>query len=60
MERLLSFLREEDGPTAVEYAAMLALIVIVAIAAIRTFGLKASELWGGNQSELRKALENQQ
>jgi pilus assembly protein Flp/PilA len=32
------FLRGEDGPTAVEYAVMLALIIIVCIAAITTLG----------------------
>ncbi|MGE3809477.1 MAG: Flp family type IVb pilin [Gemmataceae bacterium] len=32
------FLVSEDGPTAVEYAVMLALIVIVCLAAIRTLG----------------------
>jgi pilus assembly protein Flp/PilA len=32
------FLRREDGPTAVEYAVMLALIIVVCIAAITTLG----------------------
>ena len=32
------FLRKEDGPTAVEYAVMLALIIVVCIAAITTLG----------------------
>jgi pilus assembly protein Flp/PilA len=32
------FLRTEDGPTAVEYAVMLALIIVVCIAAITTLG----------------------
>jgi pilus assembly protein Flp/PilA len=36
------FLRDEDGPTAVEYAVMLALIVVVCIAAITTVGKNAS------------------
>jgi pilus assembly protein Flp/PilA len=36
------FLREEDGPTAVEYAVMLALIIVVCIAAITTLGKNAS------------------
>lgn len=36
------FLKEEDGPTAVEYAVMLALIVVVCIAAITTLGSNAS------------------
>lgn len=34
MKRLLLFLREEDGPTAVEYAVMLALIVGVCMGAV--------------------------
>jgi len=32
------FLVSEDGPTAVEYAVMLALIIVVAIAGITTVG----------------------
>ncbi len=36
------FLREEDGPTAVEYAVMLALIIVVCIAAITSLGNNAS------------------
>jgi len=36
------FFREEDGPTAVEYAVMLALIVVVCITAITTLGTNAS------------------
>jgi len=39
---LQRFLRNEDGPTAVEYAVMLALIVVVCIAAITTLGTNAS------------------
>ena len=34
MSRAKSFLRSEDGPTATEYAVMLALIIIVALGAI--------------------------
>jgi len=36
------FLVSEDGPTAVEYAVMLALIVIVCLTAITAIGTKAS------------------
>jgi pilus assembly protein Flp/PilA len=36
------FLRDEDGPTAVEYAVMLALIIVVCIAAITTLGTNAN------------------
>lgn len=35
------FLVSEDGPTAVEYAVMLALIVIVCLTAIGSIGTKA-------------------
>jgi pilus assembly protein Flp/PilA len=38
----VSFLHKEDGPTAVEYAVMLALIVVVCIAAITTLGQNAN------------------
>jgi len=36
------FLRDEDGPTAVEYAVMLALIIVVCITAVTTLGTNAS------------------
>jgi pilus assembly protein Flp/PilA len=39
---LKTFLRDEDGPTAVEYAVMLALIVVVCITAITTLGQNAN------------------
>jgi pilus assembly protein Flp/PilA len=37
-QHLVNFVRREDGPTAVEYAVMLALIVVVCITAISTLG----------------------
>jgi pilus assembly protein Flp/PilA len=39
---LHKFLRREDGPTAVEYAVLLALIVAVCIGAISTLGTNAN------------------
>jgi pilus assembly protein Flp/PilA len=36
------FLKKEDGPTAVEYAVMLALIIVVCLAAIGTLGNNAN------------------
>ena len=41
-QRIANFLRQEDGPTAVEYAVMLALIVVVCIGAITTLGGNAN------------------
>ena len=40
---VVTFLKREDGPTAVEYAVMLALIIVVCIAAITTLGSNASK-----------------
>ena len=39
---LKRLVREEDGPTAVEYAVMLALIIGVMIASLSTFGSNAA------------------
>ena len=42
LARAVRFLRDDDGPTAVEYAVMLALIIVVCIAAITTLGSNAN------------------
>ncbi|MGC4006464.1 MAG: Flp family type IVb pilin [Pirellulales bacterium] len=39
---LRRFLKSDDGPTAVEYAVMLALIVIVCLTAINSIGTNAN------------------
>jgi pilus assembly protein Flp/PilA len=39
------FLKREDGPTAVEYAVMLALIIVVCIAAIATLGSNSNKTY---------------
>lgn len=41
-QKVQRFLESEDGPTAVEYAVMLSLIVIVCLTAIRSVGTNAS------------------
>ncbi|XZE52678.1 Flp family type IVb pilin [Planctomycetaceae bacterium SH139] len=40
--KFVEFMKEEDGPTAVEYAVMLALIVVVCLGAIGTIGTNAN------------------
>jgi len=40
-----NFVNKEDGPTAVEYAVMLALIIVVCIAAITTLGQNANSIF---------------
>lgn len=42
LNRAEHFLRAEEGPTAVEYAVMLALIIVVCITAISTLGSNAN------------------
>ena len=44
-EKAQRFLLSEDGPTAVEYAVMLALIVIVCLTAITSVGNNASAMF---------------
>ena len=40
------FLASEDGPTAVEYAVMLALIIVVCLTAIQAVGTNANAKFG--------------
>src|SRR5271157_114436 len=42
ISRVQRFLVSEDGPTAVEYAVMLALIIVVCLVAITSIGTKAA------------------
>jgi pilus assembly protein Flp/PilA len=49
---LWRFLRAEDGPTAVEYAVMLALIVVVCLVAISAIGTNASTTFGNVASSI--------
>ncbi len=49
------FLTSEDGPTAVEYAVMLALIVVVCITAIKAVGSNASDRFNDIKDNLAPA-----
>ena len=42
-EAAVNFMKREDGPTAVEYAVMLALIIVVCITAITALGTNANK-----------------
>jgi len=44
--RLVRFVKNEDGPTAVEYAVMSALIIVVCITAISVLGSNANSTFG--------------
>ncbi len=41
-QHFVDFLKRDDGPTAVEYGVMLALIIVVCITAVSTLGSNAS------------------
>jgi pilus assembly protein Flp/PilA len=51
----MRFLRAEDGPTAVEYAVMLALIVVVCVTAITAVGSNANKTF--NNTALNSAVQ---
>ena len=55
LRRVNDFLRSEDGPTAVEYAVMLALIVILAIGTITSVGSSVKGVYANVNAELAKA-----
>ena len=55
MQRLLRLLKSEDGPTAVEYAVMLALIIVVCITAITAIGTNANKTFTNVASNLTTA-----
>ena len=46
------FIVSEDGPTAVEYAVMLALIILVCIGAITGIGTNANTTFGTVETKL--------
>jgi len=52
MTKVERFMKSEDGPTAVEYAVMLALIVIVCIASISSIGKEVNSTFDNIQGEL--------
>jgi pilus assembly protein Flp/PilA len=53
-QHLVNFLKNEDGPTAVEYAVMLALIIVVCITAITALGSNANNTFSYVATDLGK------
>ena len=49
-------IRSEDGPTAVEYAVMLAMIIVMCISAITLVGGGTFDFWDNNRSELESSF----
>ena len=52
VKRAKQFLVSEDGPTATEYAVMLALIIVVALGAITILGTKVSTVFNNVNNSL--------
>lgn len=52
MKTFVNFLKREDGPTAVEYAVMLALIIVVCLGAIAAIGTGANSTFETVQGKL--------
>ena len=56
MSAIRRFLFDEDeAVTAVEYAVMLALIIVVCIGAIRSLGSAHNALWGDTHAKMKAA-----
>jgi pilus assembly protein Flp/PilA len=49
-KNLIRFLAAEDGPTAVEYAVMLAVLIVVCVGAITTIGTKTNTSYSSTVS----------
>ncbi len=50
--KVIAFLNDENGPTAVEYAVMVALIIVVSIVAITTLGTKVSSTFSNTATKI--------
>ena len=55
-DSVVNFLKEEDGPTAVEYAVMLAMIVIAAMVSIQLLGSNLNGSFEHSRSEIQSAV----
>jgi pilus assembly protein Flp/PilA len=55
IQKVSRFLKKEDGPTAVEYAVMLALIIVVCLVAITTLGSQANDTFSNVGNKLKSA-----
>ena len=53
--KIKRFLKSEDGPTAVEYAVMLSLIIVVCLTAVTQIGTNAKATFTTVSEELGKA-----
>lgn len=55
MDPILRFLTSDDGPTATEYAVMLALIILVAVVAMTNLGTKVTSVFESVESGIHSS-----
>lgn len=55
MQAISNFFENDNAATAVEYAVMLALILLSIIAAISQVGGASGSMWGNNNTQLKNA-----
>ena len=53
MRAIVAFLRDESGPTAVEYAVMLAAIIVTALVGIAALGQQTGVLYNEVNDEMK-------
>lgn len=58
MRQFVDFLREEDGPTAVEYAVMLAMILMACMAGIQLLTQKTADSYNQSGAAIEQALNS--
>ena len=56
MKRFLQLLRDEEGPTSVEYAVMLALILMACVAGITVFGQATGASFDSSSTAIINAI----
>ena len=56
MKMIRRFIKEESGPTAVEYAVMLSMIIMVCLAAITAVGQQTADMWDDNSTQIGAAM----
>ncbi len=52
LNKIERFIRSEDGPTAVEYAVMLSLIIVICLGAVRTIGTRSASTFSAVATQI--------
>ncbi len=52
LRNIRQFLKAEDGPTAVEYAVMLSLIIVICLGAVKSIGTRSNSAFSAVASQI--------